>query len=275
MNIGFIGAGRVGCSLGAYLLNNGFLVSGYFSRSYESACIAAELTKTKPYDNLLELVNDCELIFVTVNDGAIEDVCKDLRTFNLMDKTLCHCSGALSSAVFGDIEGVGGIGSLHPLMAVSSKEQALCHAFFTIEGNDIGINVLRDILTKCGNPYQTIDSGNKTKYHLAAATASNLVVGLLDMSIGILTDCGFTEESARIALKPLVEGNAIAVMDKGARAALTGPVSRGDYDTVKKHLDNLEGEDREIYRLLSKRLMKLSTYSESFIEDDMKGILEE
>jgi predicted short-subunit dehydrogenase-like oxidoreductase (DUF2520 family) len=95
------------------------------------------------------------------------------------------------------------------------------------------------------------------------------------MSIGILTDCGFTEESARIALKPLVEGNAIAVMDKGARAALTGPVSRGDYDTVKKHLDNLEGEDREIYRLLSKRLMKLSTYSESFIEDDMKGILEE
>lgn len=275
MNIGFIGAGKVGCSLGAYLLDNGFLVSGYCSRSYESACLAAELTKTKPYDNLLELVNDCELIFVTVNDGAIVDVCNDLRTHNLMNKTLCHTSGAMSSEIFGDLEGVGGICSLHPLMAVSSKEQALERAFFTIEGNDIGINVLRAILTKCGNPYQKIDSGNKTKYHLAAATASNLVVGLLDMSVNILADCGFTEESARAALKPLVEGNAIAVMDKGARAALTGPVSRGDCDTVRKHLDNLEGEDRDIYRLLSKRLMKLSTYSESDIENDMKGILEE
>ena len=275
MNIGFIGAGRVGCSLGAYLLDNGFLVSGYFSRSYESVCIAAELVKTKPYDNLLELVNDCDLIFVTVNDGAIVDVCNELRNCNLHNKILCHTSGAMSSKVFEDLEGVGGIGSLHPLMAVSSRTHALGSAFFTIEGNDIGIKVLRDILTKCKNPYQTIDSGNKTKYHLAAATASNLVVGLLDMSINILTDCGFTNESALAALKPLVEGNAAAVMDMGARKALTGPVSRGDFGTVKKHLDNLEGEDREIYRLLSKRLMKLSSYSETDIENDMKGILEE
>ena len=52
MNIGFIGAGRVGCSLGRYFIQNGFLISGYYSRSYESACLAAELTGTKPYENL-------------------------------------------------------------------------------------------------------------------------------------------------------------------------------------------------------------------------------
>ena len=274
MNIGFIGAGRVGCSLGRYFIHNGFLISGYYSRSYESACLAAELTETKPYENLMELVSDCDVIFVTVNDGAIVDVGRQLAAYNLKDKILCHCSGAMSSAVFEDLEGVGGIGSLHPLMAISSKEQALGQAFFTIEGNDIGIKVLRDILTKCKNPYQTIDSGNKTKYHLAAATASNLVVGLLDMSVNLLTECGFTEEAAREALSPLVIGNVKGVMEMGADKALTGPVSRGDAGTVKKHLDELEGEDRDIYRLLSKRLMKLSVYSESDIENEMKGILE-
>lgn len=275
MNIGFIGAGRVGCSLGRYFIHNGFLISGYYSRSYESACLAAELTETKPYENLLELVSDCDVIFVTVNDGAIVDVGRQLATYNLKDKILCHCSGAMSSAVFEDLEGVGGIGSLHPLMAISSKEQALGQAFFTIEGNDIGIKVLRDILTKCKNPYQTIDSGNKTKYHLAAATASNLVVGLLDMSVSMLTECGFSEEAARKALSPLVVGNAKAVMDVGAKEALTGPVSRGDCETVVKHLDNLEGEEAIIYKLLSKRLLKLSTYSELSRVDEMKGILEE
>ena len=274
MNIGFIGAGRVGCSLGRYFIQNGILVSSYYSRSYESACLAAELTETKPYENLMELVSDCDVIFVTVNDGAIVDVGRQLATYNLKDKTLCHCSGAMSSAVFEDLEGVGGIGSLHPLMAISSKEQALGQAFFTIEGNDTGIKVLRDIITKCKNPYQTIDSGNKTKYHLAAATASNLVVGLLDMSVNLLTECGFTEEAAREALSPLVIGNVKGVMEMGADKALTGPVSRGDAVTVKKHLDELEGEDRDIYRLLSKRLMKLSVYSESDIENEMKGILE-
>ena len=63
-------------------------------------------------------------------------------------------------------------------------------------------------------------------------------------------------------------------MNKGAREALTGPVSRGDDITVKKHMDILQNEEVEIYRLLSLRLLKLSNLSEEEDYNRMKGILE-
>lgn len=275
MNIGFIGAGKVGCSLGRYFILHGFFVSGYYSRNLDSAKEAADITGSIAFDRVDKLMGSSDVVFITVPDNAITDVWMSVRGYVLNGQTICHCSGAMSSEVFADIDGVNGNRcSMHPLMAVSSREHDMSDAFFTIEGDCEGLSQLRTILDKCGNTYQEICKNNKVKYHAAAAVASNLVVGLLDMSVSMLMECGFDDEKAREALTPLVMGNARSVMDRGARAALTGPVSRGDDITIKKHMDILQDDESEIYRLLSLRLLELADLSEEDDYNRMKGILE-
>jgi predicted short-subunit dehydrogenase-like oxidoreductase (DUF2520 family) len=60
------------------------------------------------------------------------------------------------------------------------------------------------------------------------------------------------------ALAPLLQTNMKNIVDYGPMEALTGPVEREDIQTVHRHMEVLEGEEREIYRLLSKQLVKLS-----------------
>ena len=275
VNIGFIGAGKVGCSLGRYFILHGFFVSGYYSRSRDSAKKAAELTNSIVFENVENLIETCDIVFITVPDSVIEDVWNGIKDYQLDGKIICHCSGAMSSEVFDTIY-VSNVGrcSIHPLMAVSSREHDMSQAFFTIEGNPQGLSQIRKLLDECGNTYQEITKDNKVRYHAAAAVASNLVVGLLDMSVSMLMNCGFSEERAREALTPLVVGNAQAVMNKGTREALTGPVSRGDDITVKKHMDILQDGESEIYRLLSLRLLELADLSKEDDYNKMKGILE-
>ena len=61
-----------------------------------------------------------------------------------------------------------------------------------------------------------------------------------------------------MALRPLMQGNLDAMMEKDTIGALTGPAERGDVRTVDRHLQELGGEDREIYRLLTKKIVKIA-----------------
>ena len=89
--------------------------------------------------------------------------------------------------------------------------------------------------------------------------ASNQVVALFAQAQELLEDCGFSPETAQEALGPIFVGNARQVADRGPVEALTGPVQRGDAATVAKHLGVLDSaEDRMLYILLSRRLMKLA-----------------
>lgn len=100
MKAGFIGAGKVGFSLGKYLKERGTELTGYYSRSSRSAIEAAEFTDTKSYENLADIVNDSDTLFITVPDGAIGTVWEELRNLPIKDKNICHCSGSISSTVF-------------------------------------------------------------------------------------------------------------------------------------------------------------------------------
>ena len=104
MKIGFIGAGKVGFSLGKYFAENGMEISGYFSRSENSAKEAAEFTFSDFFDSCEKLINASDTVFLTVPDGAICETYLALPKDMLNGKQLCHCSGAMqSAAAFPDI----------------------------------------------------------------------------------------------------------------------------------------------------------------------------
>ena len=85
MVIGFIGAGRTGCTLGKYL--EGYVtVAGYYSRTWQSADDAATFTQSRAFCDLETLVNSCDTIFITTPDGVISEVWECIRHYNLKDK---------------------------------------------------------------------------------------------------------------------------------------------------------------------------------------------
>lgn len=259
--IGFVGAGKVGASLGAYLVGKGVAVTGFFDVTEAQARSAAERTRTRCYASLQELLAGNAVVLLTVPDDLIGSVWAECRRYPLAGKCFFHCSGVMGSDVFtGHAEAGVHVGSLHPVCAVSSRESEAVFSgkFFVLEGDQTGLEMLKSLMTTTGNAYRVIPTEQKTKYHAAAVASSNLFCALADMAEGWMRDCGFDQQAAHELLAPLMLGNIANVAEQGAVAALTGPVERNDMGSVAKHLSVLDGDDRELYRLLSLRLVKVA-----------------
>lgn len=263
LSVGFIGAGRVGFTLGRYFYEKNLKVSGYFSKTYENACDAAKFTHSKSFQSIKELADESRILFITVPDSCICDVYSELKKCELTDKILCHCSGALSAGVFKEIELTGACGySVHPAFAISDKRHSykeISKAFFTVEGSEEKMQVIEELFTRLGNPFQVIGAEDKSKYHCALAMSSNLVMGLYRIALNLLKECGFSDLTAAEALNPLFLNNAENLCKNGVNNSLTGPVDRNDAGTVYKHLSVLENKaDLLLYKILSAELIRIA-----------------
>lgn len=263
--VGFVGAGKVGCSLARYLQREPMLRRpGFLSKSAEHAREAAEFCEGFAYESLADLARDCRLIFLTVPDGAIREVAEELAGcgVDLAGKIVVHCSGATSSEALSVCRDAGAhVASMHPLYAVSSRFdcwQELGRAWFTLEGDDEAVCVLEAALDRLGNKHARIDAADKVRYHAAAVMASNLVVGLYHEAAAQLAACGLSQDDAEAALAALFLGNAEHVAHDGYATALTGPAARGDTQTIEAHLSCLSGDDRQIYQLLTNVLYRIA-----------------
>ena len=179
MKIGFIGAGKVGFSLGKVFSEGGLQVIGYYSRHKESAEAAAKFTESKCYDDPGRLVADCDAVFLTVPDGVITEIFEKLKDYDLKGRQICHCSGSMTAQkAFPGIGQTGAEGySIHPLFPVSDRfasYRELKDAFFCIEGCEAHLNEWKERLEALGPQVQIIPSGRKVLYHAACAIACNL-----------------------------------------------------------------------------------------------------
>ena len=79
MKIGFIGAGKVGCTLGRYFVMHGIEVLGYYDRDCEALKYAEELTGCSQYTSVSSIVRDSDILFITVTDGVISKVWEEVK----------------------------------------------------------------------------------------------------------------------------------------------------------------------------------------------------
>lgn len=263
MRIGIIGAGRVGVTMGKYLGDAGVEVSGFYSKTTQSAVQAAEFTDTTVYKSLQDIVDASDTLMITTPDGVISEVWDCIAGYDLTGKILCHCSGSLSSNVFSGIEQTGAVGcSIHPMYAFSDRftsYQNFSTAYLVAEGMPAAYEPLAQMFRELGHTVLYLRAENKVKYHAAAAMVSNDMIALFQTVLDLLEQCGFAREDSVGLLRPLVMGNVSNMLDKGPVAALTGPVDRGDTETVHKHLDALaDSEAGEVYRVLGKVLVKIA-----------------
>lgn len=266
--IGIIGAGKVGVSIGKCISEDDrYKLVGFYSRSKESANFAAKFTNSAKFINLEKLVEKSNILIITTPDDNISEMWGLVSNFNIQNKIICHCSGSLSSEIFFDISSKGAHGcSLHPMMAISSKDKSykdLKNAFFTLEGEEKAVEVFEEIMIKFNNNYKVIKTADKTRYHMASVFISNFVIGLGNASISLLKEYGFEEKEALKAISFLAKSNLEKLIEAGPKEALTGPIERNDIGTVKKHLSSLNlEEDKDIdsiYRSLSLELVKIAS----------------
>ena len=265
MDIGFIGAGKVGTSLGKLFAQGGLHVAGYFSRHADSAKRASDFTGSNCYTSLASLLDASDALFLTVPDGQILSVYQQLREFDLAGKHIVHCSGSLSVAeTFPGVTEAGAVGlSIHPLFPVASATESwepLRSAWFTLEGDDeAALSQWQDTLAGLGLKTQTISGASKARYHAACVFSSNLMCALVAESVDLLSTCGFNPEDALSALKPLIQSNVDNILERGPVQALTGPVERADDATVAKNAAALPSPAEQLlYAFASSRLVDVA-----------------
>ncbi|MCY6356276.1 Rossmann-like and DUF2520 domain-containing protein [Clostridium sp. ZS2-4] len=262
MNIGFIGAGKVGFSLGKYFSVNNMNVTGYYSRTFQSALEASKFTDSKAYKNLEKLVKNSDTIFITTPDDSISDVWQDIERLQIKDKIICHTSGSISSKIFSNINNSGAFGySIHPMFPFSDKfntYKSLKDAYFSIEGSEEQLEYLCSCFQSLGNKVITIDKDKKSLYHLSNVIVSNLVLSLLNLGCSYLEECGINSDKSIEALFPLIENNIANLKNKGFIESITGPIERADIGTIQHHISVMKGKDIEIYKSLSLNLLQLS-----------------
>lgn len=266
MKIGFIGAGRAGCSLGKYLETMqekaDVQITGYYSLLADDAKWAADFTDSAFYERIEDVIAASDSIILSTPDGAIKKVWDKFPKEQISGRIICHLSGSLSSDVFSGIEDYGAYGiSIHPFVAFSDKESVyhqLNEVSFTLEGHPFAVNQWQNVFEKTGNASMEITKEMKPMYHAAASMLSNHVVAVLETGYQLLKRCGFSEEDARSFSSVLVKNNVENVIKDGAVGALTGPVERGDVETVNKHLSVLKENELDIYKACGKELISIS-----------------
>ncbi|MDQ3674243.1 MAG: DUF2520 domain-containing protein [Gemmatimonadota bacterium] len=154
-------------------------------------------------------------------------------------------------------------GTFHPLVPFADPDASadlLRNGWIGVDGDNAAVNASRRLAGQIGARTMDIPPGQKPAYHAAAVMASNFPVVLASVAARLLKDIGIPEGSSLQAVTSLM-GGALANMKQAMPDdALTGPVLRGDAETVGKHLRALtpHGEAREVYRALSDAAVRIA-----------------
>jgi len=264
-----VGAGPVATALAGALRLGGVPVLGLWARRPAQARAAGASAgvaafSSAPPDILLE----ARVVLLAVRDQVIGEVARMLAGTGLIGKrhVLLHCAGAASALeLFGGVaEQVGGVGTLHPLSAISDAKlamRALRGTVFGVEGDDVGRAAASTLVAALGGVVLPLQGSQMAAYHAAAALASNYLVATMDTAAAVLASAGVAPDQAAQALVPLAEGALRNISAQGTTSGLTGPVRRGDVETVRRHLQTLHDQPElaEIYRALAKRAVEIAS----------------
>lgn len=263
-----IGAGPVATVIAAALRKGGQPVLGLWARRPDAARAAARTAgvagfSSAPPDLLLE----SDVVILAVRDAAIAEVAAMLVGTGLITTrhVLLHCSGAVAAGeVLGGVaDKVGGVGTLHPLRAISDASAVatgLRGTVFGVEGDAAAQVVAKRLISAMGGAALALEREQMAAYHAAAAMASNYAVALIDAAAKALSAAGMPMDQAVAALVPLAQGALANVAEHGAQRGLTGPIRRGDVQTVQRHLAALavRPETAELYRALGRATVALA-----------------
>jgi predicted short-subunit dehydrogenase-like oxidoreductase (DUF2520 family) len=245
-SIAVIGPGRVGRSLARAAADAGLALSLSGRRDALAAC------------------EDAEIALLCVPDAAIDEACETISAAVPPLRYVGHTSGATGLAALGAASRRGArTFSIHPLQTVPDGASVLDGAPCAVWGTDSDARGLASALaSRLGMRPFEIDDERRAAYHAAACIASNYLIALEAAATTLLERAG--AEEARELLAPLVLRTAANWAERGSDA-LTGPIARGDEETVERHLEAIgetSPELLELYRVLAEHTRAIAAGTE-------------
>lgn len=227
-----VGPGRAGGALALALHRAGWTVEAPLGRD----------------DDLDGAAHDVDLLVLATPDPAIAEVAAAVEP--VPTTVVAHLAGALGLDVLGEHERRA---ALHPLVALPDAETGAARladgAWFAVAGDPL----VRQVVDDLGGRAFTVADADRTRYHAAAVIASNHLVALFGQVERVAPE-GVPVE----AFLGLARGTLDNVAALGPAAALTGPVARGDWATVERHLAALPEDERPAYEAMVAEARRLA-----------------
>jgi predicted short-subunit dehydrogenase-like oxidoreductase (DUF2520 family) len=262
--ITLIGAGNLARVLGLGLHAAGYVIDEVVSRGaadsrQRARALARQVgARAATYADARLTAN---IIWLCVSDDAIAPTASALagRT-DWNGKIALHSSGARSSRELEPLKRRGAaIGSLHPMQSfVRASRATLAGVSFAVEGDAAAVRAGRRIARDLGGSVFTIRAEAKVLYHAIGSFCSPMIVATLATAERIARAAGIPPAAARRIMHPILRQTIANYLARGPAAAFSGPINRGDLNTIRQHLDALRGVPgaREIYLALARSALR-------------------
>lgn len=283
LHIAIIGAGKVASSLTPALINAGFDVDCIISANINSARTLALKNKIKIYSNdYAKVPVICNLFLICVPDREIKNAARKISKLrlNFNNSIFVHTSGAEDIFTLNKVNSKnGGTASFYIMQTFPSKRIVNiygCYVAIETQKNEI-FKLLKELALKLGMIPFKIDTNQKPLYHLAAVFASNFLVGnlflsqiLFENSVNKNNNFNFID-----VIEPILRSTIKNIKKTGVINSLSGPVERGDYKTVMKHLSVLEklrskNKNKDLYNSLYRSYLNQSLVLTCMAEEKHK-----
>ena len=209
------------------------------------------------------------VVIVSVRDPQVDEAIAEISAA-AADGRIARGSVILHTSAIAEPDGLAALnaagfpgGTFHPLIPFSDPEisaELLRKGWIGIDGENAAKNASRRLAGHIGARTLEIPAGKKPAYHVAAVIASNFPVVLASVAGHLLHELGIPDASAYQAVESLLTGALANMKLTLPDDALTGPIVRGDAETVGKHLRSLKGHDAalKVYRALSAAAVEIA-----------------
>ncbi len=240
-SVSIIGPGNWGSSLAHALQVAGVSL-------HEVIVPAASRARALPVVTLDRAQLDADVLWLCVPDAAIAQVTRRLvqrvaaRGSTLKGQIVVHSSGALSGQVLRAAAHAGAsVASVHPVMSFPTRiPVSLQGVPFGIEADAASRRILNTIVRQIGGRPFAIHASSKALYHVVGVLSSPLLVSHLAAAQQAAALAGFSPRQARRLIEPIARATLDNVFRRGAGKSFSGPIARGDVDTIRLHLQALK-----------------------------------
>jgi predicted short-subunit dehydrogenase-like oxidoreductase (DUF2520 family) len=263
-----IGAGRLGTALAFALTRKGWTLETIADRDPAAARESRKIIRRGTATADVRRAAGTRVLLICVPDDSVEAVARLLSRYGgpWSGRCVFHTSGLLPASALDPLRRKGAhAASLHPVQSFPEKRGSARAAFggifWGIEGDRQAVGVGRKIANVLGGHSFILNEKAKPLYHAACSLASNAFVSLAATSTALLEAAGIHQKLAARVLLPLVQGTLQNVKKLGLPKALTGPIARGDVQTVRRHLEALRCRplDEEVYRILGRQALEIAS----------------
>lgn len=264
ITVSLIGAGNLAHALGPALKAAGYQIDAVVGRklpaSRRRALSLAKRLKTEAV-SLEDLEIESDIVWICQTDDALAKTARELsRRHDWKGRVVFHSSGALTSEVLAPLKRAGATtASLHPMMTfVAGSIPSMEGVPFAVEGDRRAVAAARQIAQALKADIFEIKKSAKVLYHALGSFSSPMLVATLVTAERVGRAAGLSQQQLRKLMSPILRQTLQNYLQSGAAAAFSGPVKRGDINTIRGHLRELAkvAEAGEVYRALIRSGLK-------------------